>query len=331
MTSVSSTNEKKFLLKISLLEALSVVPLILYDIFVIVLILEGFYDFLYSWPLVLSYLFFLLPATLMSGVSTIISKMLISPLIFRGYCTRRFLRLVCTFEASKTESESLLHVRDVVDILSDSVGAAMFPFAALVLKGLGNVYPPDVLPLVMALIFWSFLWTHLVWLMLEFREYRYAEGLSFRETLQEMMLYTGEKKFGSMAFLMAVATLAMYWFSNWIVYMSKNPSADHYHVFTALFVSVATPVVLAVVLGWALDVFTRRLFGEALGKFLFSSFVVGAVFHPLLGVVTSFLFSWAMFGRAKDAAAATAIAALSLFAVLLPGLILTSVLLLWLL
>jgi len=48
----------------------------------------------------------------------------------------------------------------------------------------------------------------------------------------------------------------------------------------------------------------------------------------LLGVFTSFLFSWAMFSKAKDAAAATAIAALSLFAVLLPGLIRTSVFLL---
>jgi hypothetical protein len=88
---------------------------------------------------------------------------------------------------------------------------------------------------------------------------------------------------------------------------------------------VATPVVLAVVVGWALDVFTRRLFGEALGKFLFPSFIAGAVLHPLLGVLTSFLFSWAMFGKARDAAAATAITALSLFAVMLPSLIWTSV------
>jgi hypothetical protein len=68
-------------------------------------------------------------------------------------------------------------------------------------------------------------------------------------------------------------------------------------------------------------VFTRRLFGIDVGDFLFSSFIAGAVLHPLLGVVTSFLFSWAMFSKARDAAAATAIAALSLFAVMLPGLI----------
>ena len=73
---------------------------------------------------------------------------------------------------------------------------------------------------------------------------------------------------------------------------------------------------------------TRRLFGIDVGDFLFSSFIAGAVFHLLLGVVTSFLFSWAMFGKAKDAAAAAAIAALSLFAVMLPGLVWTSVFLL---
>ncbi len=85
-------------------------------------------------------------------------------------------------------------------------------------------------------------------------------------------------------------------------------------------------LVFALVLRWALGVFTRRLFGVDVGDFLFSSFVVGAVVHPLLGVVVSFLFSWAMFGRARDAAAA--VAALSLFAVLPPGLVRTSALLL---
>jgi len=59
------------------------------------------------------------------------------------------------------------------------------------------------------------------------------------------------------------------------------------------------------------------------GDFLFSSFIAGAVPHTLLGVVTSFLFSWAMFGRAKDAAVAAAVSALSLFAVLLPALVWT--------
>jgi hypothetical protein len=236
----------------------------------------------------------------MLGVSTIISRVLILPLILRRYCTRRFLRLVCTIDASKTESESLLHVKDVVDILLDSVGFSMIPFAFFVWRGVvENVHPPDVFLFVMALLPWTFLWMYLVSLMSEIMKYRYAEGLSFRETLQELTLYTAEKKFGSTAFQLAIATLGMYWFFNWLVYIMKNPSADHYHVLVALFVSVASLVVLAVVVGWALDVFTRRLFGEALGKFLFATFVAGAVFHPLLGLLSTFLFSWAMFGKAK--------------------------------
>ena len=77
------------------------------------------------------------------------------------------------------------------------------------------------------------------------------------------------------------------------------------------------------VLRWTLGVFTRQLFGIDVGDFHFSSFIAGAVLHPLLGVFTSFLFSWAMFGKAKDAAVAAAVSALSLFAVLLPALMWT--------
>jgi len=91
-------------------------------------------------------------------------------------------------------------------------------------------------------------------------------------------------------------------------------------------VAGGSALVFALVLRRALGVFTRRLFGVDVGDFLFSSFIAGAVVHPLLGVVASFLFSWAMLGKARDAAAA--VAALSLFAVLLPGLMWTSALLL---
>jgi phosphotransferase system glucose/maltose/N-acetylglucosamine-specific IIC component len=162
----------------------------------------------------------------------------------------------------------------------------------------------------------------------EFRAYRYADGLSFKEALHRLLPYTADKKFGNAAFEGAVVTLMMYWMWNVIITFFKNPPADSYHAVATLLASITTPIVLAVVLAWALDVFTRRLFGEALGKFLFATFVVGALFHPFLGVATSFLFSWAMFGKARDAAAATAIVALSLFAVLLPGLMWTLVLLL---
>jgi hypothetical protein len=210
-----------------------------------------------------------------------------------------------------------------------SVGIAAVPFAALVLKGIkDDVYPLDVFPLVIMLFFWAILWMFLVWLMFEFRAYRYADGLSFRETLQKLTLYTAEKKFGNTVFEGATATLAAYWGLNVVVALFKNPPASFYHFIVVFAVAMATPVVLAVVVGWALDVFTRRLFGEALGKFLFATFIAGAVFTPPLGLLSTFFFTWAMFGRAKDAAAATAIAALSLFAVMLPALIWTSVFLL---
>jgi hypothetical protein len=320
MTTVNSTNEKIFLL-----ETLSFVPFTLFYALIISLINEGFFDFLYSWPLVLSYSFFLLLTALMFGFSMIISRVLILPLILRRYCTRRFLRLACIIEASKTESESLLHVKDVVDILLFSAGLSMIPFIAFVWRGVD-----DALPLVVALIPWVGLWMYLVWLMSEFMKYRYAEGLSFRETLQKLTLYTAEKKFGSVVFEGAVATLAMYWMSNAVIAFFNNPPASFYHFIVVLVVSVATPIVLAVVVGWVLDVFTRRLFGEALGKFLFATFVVGAVFHPLLGLLSTFFFSWALFSKARDAAVAAAVAAPSLLAVMLPGLIWTSVLLLWL-
>jgi MFS family permease len=269
-------------------------------------------------------------------------------------CTRRFLRLVCIFETPKTGLEGLggtaffsifftpvaiwrpeayrhemQHVKDgVVASLLISIGFSVFPFAVLVLRGVSNVYPPDAFPLVIALFPWAILWLLLVWLLFEFRAYRYADGLSFRETLQKLTLYAVEKKFGNTVFENAVATLAAYWMLNVVIALFKSPPASFYHFIVVLVASMATLVVLAVVVGWVLDVFTRRLFGEALGKFLFATFVAGAVFHPLLGEFTSFLFSWAMFGRSKDAAAAAAVSALSLFAVMLPGWVWTSVFLL---
>ncbi len=120
-------------------------------------------------------------------------------------------------------------------------------------------------------------------------------------------------------FIFATLVLVFYYIDN------ISPGlADH--VKTA--VAIGSALVFALVLRWALSVFTRRLFGIDVGDFLFSSFVAGAVFHPLLGLLSTFLFSWAMFGKAKDAAMTAAVSAPSLLAVLLPGLILTSVLLL---
>jgi len=330
------------------------VPFSLLYASVFVLIHKEFFDFLYSWPLVLIYLFFLSLSVLIHEFSNILRMFIFSFIFEKRRCMWRFLRLVCIFEAPKVGLEGLggtaffsifftpvaiwrpdayrhemQHVKDgVVASLLISIGFSVFPFAVLVLKGVSNVYPPDVAPLVIMLFPWATLWLLLVWLLFEFRAYRYADGLSFREILQKLTLYTVEKKFGNTVFENAVATLAAYWGLNVAIALLKNPPASFYHFIVVLAVSMATPVVLAVVVGWVLDVFTRRLFGEALGKFLFATFVVGALFHPSLGLLSTFLFTWAMFGRASDAAAATAIAALSLFAVMLPGWVWTSVLLL---
>jgi hypothetical protein len=348
MVSISST-----IMKIIIILVFFYFPFPLFYVFILFLVRDGFFDFLYSWPLVLSYLFFLFLTVLIREFTNILHALIYSLIFKERRCVRRFLRLVCIFEAPKAGLEGLggmasygifftpvalwhpeayrhemQHVKDgVVASLLFSVGAAAVPFAALVLKGIkDDVYPPDAFPLSMALFPWAIFWMFLVWLMFEFRAYRYADGLSFREILQKLTLYAAEKKFGSAVFEGAVATLAVYWMLNIVVNaFFKNPPASFYHFIVVLVASMATPIVLAVVVGWALDVFTRRLFGEALGKFLFATFVAGAVFTPPLGLLSTFLFSWAMFGRAKDAAAAAAVAAPSLLAVLLPGLIWTSV------
>jgi len=349
--SVSSTIKKIILFLI----VLGYVPFSLLYVPIIILIHEGFFDFLYGWSLVLIYLFFLSLILLILEFSNILRIYIFSFIFGKRRCARRFPRLVCIFEAPKTELKGvhgiapygiffasmaiwrpeayrheMQHVKDgVVASLLLSVGIAAVPLAALVLRGVKEgVYPIDVSPLFIALFPWTFLWLLLVQAVFEFRAYRYADGLSFKEALHRLLPYTADKKFGNTAFQSAVVTLMMYWMWNVIITFFKNPPADSYHAVAILLASMATPVVLAVVIGWALDVFTRRLFGEALGKFLFATFVAGAVFYPFLGVVTSFLFSWAMFSKAKDAAAAVAVAAPSLLAVLLPGLTWTSVFLL---
>jgi hypothetical protein len=150
----------------------------------------------------------------------------------------------------------------------------------------------------------------------EFRAYR-REGVSLPVALER--IENGAKATGGLTrnitFYIVVIAFTMY-----IVYITININLPY----SAVAVAGGSALVFALVLRWALGVFTRRLFGIDVGDFLFSSFIAGAVFHPLLGVFTSFLFSWTMFGRAKDAAVAAAAAALSLFAVLLPGLIWTS-------
>jgi hypothetical protein len=148
----------------------------------------------------------------------------------------------------------------------------------------------------------------------EFRAYL-REGVSLPAALEHKE--NGAKATGDLTRSFVFTTMSLRSYSTLCMADTFNLSDF------AAAVAGGSALVLALVLRWDLGVFTRRLFGVDVGDFLFSSFVIGAVVHPLLDVVASFLFSWAMFGKARDAAAA--VAAPSLFAVLLLGLIWTSV------
>jgi hypothetical protein len=156
---------------------------------------------------------------------------------------------------------------------------------------------------------------------MEFRAYQ-RDRVPLPAALER--IETGKKIFGgltrSFTFYLVIFLWTLY---QAVTYGQPHPNLPPNYV--AMAAAGGSALISAVVLRWALGVFTRRLFGVDVGDFLFSSFMASAVLHPLLGVLTSFLFSWAMFGRAKDAAAAAAVAAPSLFAVVLPGLILTLV------
>ncbi len=159
---------------------------------------------------------------------------------------------------------------------------------------------------------------------MEFRAYQ-RDGVPLPAALER--IETEKKIFGgltrSFIFYLVVFLWTLY---QAVTYGQPHPNLPPNYV--AMAVAGGSALVFALVLRWALGVFTRRLFGIDVGDFLFSSFIAGAVLHPFLGVATSFLFSWPMFSKARDAAVAAAVSALSLFAVLPPELMWTSVLLL---
>jgi hypothetical protein len=171
--------------------------------------------------------------------------------------------------------------------------------------------------IIMALIFSAGVASMLLKYVGEFKAYR-REGVSLPEALER--IENAAKATGGLT-RGFVFSIIVFLYTVYTVFMAQTLNLSDF----AVAVAGGSALVFALVLRWALGVFTRRLFGIDVGDFLFSSFVAGAVLHPLLGVLTSFLFSWAMFGRAKDAAVAAAVAAPSLLAVLLPGLVWTSV------
>ena len=82
---------------------LTVFQSLLLDAFILFLVWNGFFDFLYGWPLVLSYLFFLLLTVLIREFLNVFSMFIFSFIFKERRCMRRFLRLVCIFEAPKVE------------------------------------------------------------------------------------------------------------------------------------------------------------------------------------------------------------------------------------
>jgi hypothetical protein len=156
---------------------------------------------------------------------------------------------------------------------------------------------------------------------MEFRAYR-REGVPLPAALER--IEAGKKIFGGLTRNHTFYLILILW-AGYQAVIYGQPHPDLPPNYAAMTVAGGSALVLALVLRRALGVFTRRLFGIDVGDFLFSSFIAGAVLNPLLGVLTSFLFSWAMFGRASDAVVAAAVAAPSSLAVMLPGLIWTSV------
>jgi hypothetical protein len=214
----------------------------------------------------------------------------------------------------------LQHIRDapIFSTLRYTLLAVMFTALHLyiALKTTSEIIMAEITT---AMIFSASIASILLKYVGEFRAYR-REGVSLPEALER--IENAAKVTGGLTrnitFYIVVIALTVYIVS---ITIDNLP-------YSAVAVAGGSALVFALVLRRALGVFTRRLFGIDVGDFLFSSFIAGAILHPLLGVFTSFLFSWAMFGKVKDAAVAAAVAALSLFAVLLPGLIWTSVLLL---
>ena len=169
--------------------------------------------------------------------------------------------------------------------------------------------------IIMALIFSASVASMLLKYVGEFRAYR-REGVSLPEALERVE--NAAKATGGLT-RGFVFSIIVFLYTVYTVFTAQTLNLSDF----AAAVAGGSALVFALVLRWALGVFMRRLFGIDVGDFLFSSFIAGAVLHPLLGLLSAFLFSWAMFGKAKDAAASAAVSALSLFAVLLPALVWT--------
>ena len=311
------------------------------------LVAFGVFNFMAGWSLPLVFLFFFLFWALVYEAYSAAALLLLKR-FFEGFRCRLRLPAVCILYKPKE------YLRQEAPVLGGFVFPGLFFTAAFIIDekswqhelqhvrdapldaGIRYVRHALVFTWFVAMIV---LQTVLTWLAplfsatvlvailpyaVEFRAYRRG-GVPLLAALER--IEAGKKIFGGLPRNHIFYLVLILWTAYQAVIYGQ-PHPDIPPNYAAMAVAGGSALVFALALRWALGVFTRRLFGIHVGDFLFSSFVVGAVFHPLLGVFTSFLFSWSMFGKAKDAAVTAAVAALSLFAVLLPGWIWTSVLLL---
>ncbi len=335
-----------FYRRVFLLRAIDGVLYFVVGIALMLLVAFGVFNFMAGWSLPLVFLFFFLLWALVYETYGAAALLLLKR-FFEGFRCRLRPPAVCIlykpkeylsqevplggfvfpglfFTAAfiideKSWQHELQHVRDApLDaVIRYFRGALFFTWlvAMIVLKTVLTWLAP---------LFSTTVLTAILPYAMESRAYR-REGVPLPTALE--YIEAGKKIFGGLARHHTFYLVLILWTAYQAVIYGQ-PHPDLPPNYAAMAVVGGSALVFALVLRWALGVFTRRLFGIDVGDFLFSSFIAGAVLHPLLGVLTSFLFSWAMFGKAKDAAAVAAIAALSLFAVMLPGLIWMSVLLL---
>jgi hypothetical protein len=320
-----------------------------FSIFILLFISTGLgvFNFMARWPVYLVFLFFFLLGVLLFDLYTV-SIVLYFRRFFEGFRCRLRPPAVCILYKPKEQpppevplpggtvygglfftaaiiiderawKHELQHVKDAPIFAAIRYGILSIFLSWFYAIGVWKTPAGDlVAPLLSVAVF-----TLLLSYVEEFRAYR-SEGVALPEALER--IEAGKKLSGDTRKFVFSAAVFMWTLYQAFSYGQPDPSLPPNYV--AMAVAGGSALISALVLRWALGVFTRRLFGIDVGDFLFVAFIAGVFLSPPLGLLSTFLFSWAMFGRAKDAAVATAIAALSLFAVLLPGLLWTSVLLL---
>ena len=319
-----------------------------FAIFILLLILTGLgvFNFMARWPTYLVFLFFFLLGALLSELYTV-STVLYFRRFFEGFRCRLRPPAVCIlykprqtpppglplpggtvygglfFTAAfildeRAWQHELQHVKDAPIFAAIRYGIFSILLSSFYAFGVWKTPAGDlVAPLLSAAVS-----AYLLSYVEEFRAYR-SEGVALPGALSR--IEAGKKLSGDTRKFVFFAAVFMWTLYQAFSYGQPDPSLPPNYV--AMAVAGGSALISAAVLRWALGVFTRRLFGIDVGDFLFASFIAGAFLSPPLGLLSTFLFSLAMFGRARDAAVAAAVATLPLSAVLLPGWVLTSALL----